>query len=44
MALIKVIGNEKTSSKIILARAETTEIKLRTVSKHDMDVIKVLCV
>ena len=44
MTLVKVIGNEKTSLKIISAKTETTEIKLRTVSKHDMDVIKVLCV
>ena len=42
MALIKVIGNEKTSLKIILARAETTEIMLRTVSKHKMAIIKVI--
>ena len=43
MALIKVIGNEKTSLKIILAQAETaetTEIMLRTVSKHKMALIK----
>ena len=43
MALIKVIGNEKTSLKIILAHAETaetTEIMLRTVSKHKMALIK----
>ena len=33
MTLIKVIGNEKTSLKIISVKAETTEIKLRTVSK-----------
>ena len=39
------IGNEKTSSKIILAQAETaetTEILLRTVSKHKMAIIKVI--
>ena len=45
MALIKVIGNEKTSLKIILAQAETaetTEIMLRTVSKHKMALIKVI--
>ena len=43
MALIKVLGNEKTSLKIILAHAETaetTEIMLRTVSKHKMALIK----
>ena len=42
MTLIKVIGNEKTSLKIISVKAETTEIKLRTVSKHEMFVIKVI--
>ena len=42
MTLIKVIGNEKTSLKIISAKAETTEIKLRTVSKHEMFLIKVI--
>ena len=42
ITLVKVNGNEKTSLKIISAKAETTEIKLRTVSKQDMDVIKVL--
>ena len=42
MTLIKVIGNEKTSLKIISAKAETTEIKLRTVSKHEMALIKVI--
>ena len=45
MALIKVIWNEKTSLKIILAHAETaetTEILLRTVSKHKMAIIKVI--
>ena len=39
---MKVIGNEKISLKIISAKAETTEIKLRTVSKHDMFLIKVI--
>ena len=42
MALIKVIGNEKTSIKIIFAHSETTEIMLRTVSKHKMALIKVI--
>ena len=42
MTLMKVIGNEKTSLKIISAKAETTEIKLRTVSKHEMFLIKVI--
>ena len=45
MSLIKVIGNEKISIKIILAHAETaetTEIMLRTVSKHKMALIKVI--
>ena len=42
MALIKVIGNEKISIKIILAHAETTEIMLRTVSKHKKALIKVI--
>ena len=45
MTIIKVIGNEKTSLKIILAQAdftETTEIMLRTVSKHKMAIIKVI--
>ena len=32
MTLMKVIGNEETSLKIMSAKAETTEIKLRTVS------------
>ena len=40
MALIKVIGNEKISMKIILAYAETAEIMLRTVSKYKMTLIK----
>ena len=43
--LIKVMGNEKASLKIILAQAETaetTEIVLRTVSKHIMALIKVI--
>ena len=39
---MKVIGNEITSLKIISAKVETTEIKLRTVSKHEMALIKVL--
>ena len=42
---MKVIGNEITSLKIISAKAETTEIKLRTVlkrSKHKMALIKVI--
>ena len=44
MALLK---NDKkhggrTSLKIISAKAETTEIKLRTVSKHEMALIKVI--
>ena len=42
MTLMKVIGNEITSLKIISAKAETTEIKLRTVSKHEMALIKVI--
>ena len=45
MFLIKVIGNEKASLKIILAQAETaetTEIVLRTVSKHIMALMKVI--
>ena len=45
MTLMKVIGNEKTSLKIILAHAgttETTEILLRTVSKHKMALLKVI--
>ena len=42
MTLIKDIGNEKTSLEIISAKAETTEIKPRTVSKHEMALIKVL--
>ena len=42
MTLMKVIGTEITSLKIISAKAETTEIKLRTVSKHKMALIKVL--
>ena len=45
MFFIKVIGNEKVSLKIILAQAETaetTEIVLRTVSKHIMALIKVI--
>ena len=42
MTLIKVIGNEKTSLKIISVKAETTEIKLRTVPKHEMFLIKVI--
>ena len=45
MTLTKVIGNEKTTLKIISAKAdiaETTEIMLRTVSKHKMVLIKVI--
>ena len=42
ITLIKVVGNEKISLKIISAKAETTEIKLRTVSKHEMFLIKVI--
>ena len=42
MSLIKVIGYEKISIKIILAHAETAEIMLRTVSKHKMALIKVI--
>ena len=42
MTLMKVIGNEKISLKIISAKAETTEIKLRTVSNHEMFLIKVI--
>ena len=42
MTLIKVIGNDKTSSKTISVKAETTEIKLRTVSNHEMTLIKVI--
>ena len=33
---------KKTSLKIMSAKAETTEIKLRTVSKHIMALIKVI--
>ena len=33
---------KKTSFKIMSAKAETTEIKLRTVSKHKMALIKVI--
>ena len=39
---MKVIGNEITSLKIISAKAETTEIMLRTVSKRKMALIKVI--
>ena len=42
MTLMKVIGNEITSLKIISAKAETTEIMLRTVSKRKMALIKVI--
>ena len=42
MTLMKVIGNEKTSTKIISAKAETTEIKLRTLFKQEMALIKVI--
>ena len=40
MALIKVIGNENTSLKIISAKTETIENKLRTGSKYEMALIK----
>ena len=33
---------KKTSLKIMSAKAETTEIKLRTVSKHEMALLKVI--
>ena len=33
---------KKTSLKIMSAKAETTEIKLRTVSKHELSLIKVI--
>ena len=33
---------KKTSLKIMSTKAETTEIKLRTVSKHEMALIKVI--
>ena len=39
---MKVIRNEITSLEIISAKAETTEIKLRIVSKHEMPIIKVI--
>ena len=38
---MKVVGNEKTSLKIISAKTETTENKL-TGSKHKMTLIKVV--
>ena len=42
MALIKVIGNENTSLKIISAKTETIENKLRTGSKHEKASVKVV--
>ena len=42
MVLIKVIGNENTSLKIISAKTETIENKLKTGSKHKMALIKVI--
>ena len=45
MTLMKVIGNEKTSLKIISAKAETTETtknKLRTGAKYEIILIKVV--
>ena len=42
MTLMNVIGNKITCLKIISAKAETTKIKLRTVSKHEMALIKVI--
>ena len=39
---MKVIGNEITSLKIISAKVETTENKLRTGSKHKMTLIIVV--
>ena len=39
-ALIKVIGNANTSLKIISAKTETIENKLRTGSKYEMALIK----
>ena len=39
---MNIIGNEKISLKIISAKAETTEIKLRTESNHEMFLIKVI--
>ena len=41
MTIIKVIGNKKTSLKIISTKAETTETKLRAGSKHKITSIKV---
>ena len=38
MAIIKVIGNKNTSLKIISAKTETIENKLRTGSKYEMAV------
>ena len=40
MAIIKVIGNENTSLKIILAKTETINNQLRTGSKYGMALIK----
>ena len=42
MTLIKVIGNEKTSLKIISAKTETTKNKLRTGAKYEIILIKVV--
>ena len=42
MTLIKVVRNEKISIKIISAKTETTENKLRTCLKHKMTIIKVV--
>ena len=42
MALLKVIGIENTSLKINSAKTETIENKLRTGSKYEMAIIKVV--
>ena len=42
MTLIKVVRIEKTSLKIISAKTETTEYKLRTCSKHKMTIIQIV--
>ena len=42
MILIKVVRNEKTSLKIISAKTESTENKLRTCSKHKMTIIQIV--
>ena len=42
MTLINVIGNEKISLKIISAKPETTENKLRASSKRKMTLMKVV--